>query len=132
MKIIINDTEYTLDNLITHTRKLISVGRKCDEVCNAIAVDEEAFDVFQCQISRNADGEWLIHNGQYRTECPKGLRSPRDKACNSCMSVCVSISVANPTYSWRTPEKATLLNGATFDGYAPLHEGDNITVSRSN
>lgn len=128
MNIVINNKEYNLETIYTYQRKLISIGRKCDEVCNAIEIDDDAFDIFQCQISKNGNDEWQIHNGQYRTECPKGLKSARDKACSMCMSVCVSISIANPTYSWRIPERATLLNGEMFDEYAPLHEGDVISV----
>lgn len=76
--------------------KVITIGRKCEEVWNAVAIDCESISEFQCQI-QYADDKWIISNGQIRTECPKGLRSNRLIPCSFCMGRCVNL---RPERGW--------------------------------
>lgn len=116
--IIINDKQVDLEANLSRARTIITLGRCSEEAFNVIAVENESVDVFQCQFTRTSGGGWKIQNGQWRTECPKGIRSRLQHACAMCMGRCVNPHTANPTYSWRTPETPTLLNGVEVS-----HEG---------
>ncbi len=107
-----------LESHLSKARTIITLGKTSEEAFNVLAVDDESVDLFQCQFTRTPDGGWKIHNGQWRTECPKGIRSRLQHACNLCMGRCVNPRPAHPTYSWRTPKNSTLLNGMELN-----HEG---------
>ena len=128
MTLTINGRSYSLESFLSPVRTLITLGREADGAYNVIALDDVSIDLFQCQFTRSAEG-WKVHNGQWRTECPKGIRSRLQHACNLCTGRCVNSRPAHPTYSWRTPQHPTLLNGAQLDtdGTA-LHPGDVITA----
>jgi len=74
---------------------------------------------------------WKVQNGQWRTDCPKGIRSRLQHACSLCMGCCVNIHPGHPTYDWRLPQKATKVNGKeiTTDG-VKLNDGDVIEVGK--
>lgn len=124
----IDGKQTALEDHLSPARTLITLGRNSDEAYNVIALDDDSLDVFQCQFSCTPAG-WKIHNGQWRTECPKGIRSRLQHACNCCMGCCVNVRPARPTYSWRLPTQATRLNGTplTTEG-TPLHDGDEIAA----
>lgn len=63
-----------------------------------------------------------------RTECPRGLKSDRAKACSMCMGRCVNPRTANPVYSYRKPKGGTLLNGVPL-GDSPVVVKDGDTIS---
>lgn len=124
MNLTINGNTISLDTLLSKYRTIISLGRQTSEAYNVVAIDEESVDVFQCQIKRSGDG-WLVQNGQWRTECPKGIRSQLQHACSMCMGRCVNTRPANPTYSWRIPARPTLLCGNPIPSEGSmLHAGD--------
>ena len=124
MTITIQKHTYTLDNFLTAGRTIIFVGLKTEGVYNTITLNKEA-DTFQCQL--RYDGQnWLLSHGQYRADCEKALAIESDIPCHSCMSLCVSINVANPDYSWRKPERQTMLNGMPVTEDTILKRGDRI------
>ena len=122
--IIIGSREYALDSFLSRARTIITIGRMTDEAHNVIAVDDDTVDVFQCQFTKGDDG-WLVRLGQWRTECPKGIRPDRQHACSMCRGCCVNVRTANPTYSWRIPSVPLFVNGSPLsnDGIV-LHDGD--------
>ncbi len=104
--------------------KIITIGKRCEEVFNSVAIDDDGISEFQCQI-QYADDKWIIRNGQIRTECPKGLRSSKIVPCSCCMGRCVNIRAGNPKYYWRYPEMDTLINGKKIpENGAELMSGD--------
>ncbi len=127
-KLIINTDEYVLEDLLTPSRTVITVGMESDETYNVVPTGNQ-WNLFQCQLTHTDKG-WLLRNGQWRTECPKGIRSRLQHACQMCLGRCVNIRTANPKYSWRFPDHATLLNGTTVpeDGVV-VQDGDIITVA---
>ncbi|MBQ9362904.1 MAG: hypothetical protein IJT97_05705 [Bacteroidaceae bacterium] len=127
--LVIHDRQLDLEGYLSLTRTIVTLGRKSDEVYNVIALEDDGVDVFQCQFVRSSDG-WKVQNGQWRTECPKGIRSRLQHACSMCMGRCVNPQPAHPTYSWRDPQYPTLLNGVAIghEG-AELHDGDILQVS---
>lgn len=117
-----------LEAHLSKSRTLITLGRDLPEVAhNVIALQDEAMDVFQCQFSRTAEEDWKLQNGQWRTDCPKGILSRLQHACSLCMGRCVNTHPARPTYQWRLPQKPTRLNGQELgtEG-ALLRDGDQI------
>ena len=118
--------------LLSTRRTLISVGRQSADAYNVITIDDASVDLFQCQLKQTADG-WLLQNGQWRTECPKGIISRLQHACSMCMGRCVNSRPANPTYSWRIPANPTLLNSQPLpDEGTVLTNGDIILCGNIN
>ena len=116
-----------LEAHLSKARTIITLGKNSEEAYNVIALDEETIDLFQCQFTRTAEGSWKIQNGQWRTDCPKGIRSRLQHACNLCMGRCVNTRPAHPTYGWILPKHPIRLNGVEIgnDG-VELHDGDSI------
>ena len=125
----IDGKQIDLEANLSRARTIITLGKLAEEAYNVIALEDSGIDLFQCQFTRTADGGWKVHNGQWRTECPKGLRSRLQHACSLCMGCCVNVRPAHPIYDWRMPEVATRLNGhdITHEG-VELKDGDVISV----
>ena len=123
----IEGKQVDLEANLSRARTIITLGRSSEEAYNVLALDDPCMDVFQCQFTRTAEGGWKVQNGQWRTECPKGIRSRLQHACSLCMGCCVNVRPAHPIYDWRMPEKATRLNGVelTHEG-VELKDGDVI------
>jgi hypothetical protein len=127
--IIIEEKQIDLESHLSRTRTIVTLGRQSDEIYNVLALDDDAVDFFQCQFTRIVDGHWKVQNGQWRTECPKGIRSRLQHACHLCMGRCVNAKAAHPTYSWRHPLSPTLLNGKELPSEGKeLKDGDMIHV----
>ena len=125
----IEGKQVDLEAHLSKARTIITLGKNTEEAYNVLALDEESVEIFQCQFTRSADGNWIIQNGQWRTGCPKGIRSRLQHACNLCMGRCVNSRPAHPTYSWRDPKNSTLLNGVELNHEeTELKDGDVITV----
>jgi hypothetical protein len=118
-----------LESHLSKARTLVTLGRSSEEAYNVIALENDTIDLFQCQFSRSAEGNWKVQNGQWRTGCPKGIRSRLQHACAMCMGRCVNSRPANPTYSWRMPTNPTQLNGNEIGNEGvELKDGDVIGV----
>ena len=125
----IEGKQVDLESHLSKARTIITLGKNTEEAYNVLALDEESVDIFQCQFTRTAEGNWQIQNGQWRTGCPKGIRSRLQHACNLCMGRCVNSRPAHPTYSWRDPKNSTLLNGMELNHEGmELKDGDVIAV----
>ena len=125
----IEGKQVDLESHLSKARTIITLGKNTEEAYNVLALDEESVDIFQCQFTRTAEGNWQIQNGQWRTGCPKGIRSRLQHACNLCMGRCVNSRPAHPTYSWRDPKNSTLLNGVELNHEGmELKDGDVIVV----
>ena len=125
----IESKQVDLESHLSKARTIITLGKNTEEAYNVLALDEESVEIFQCQFTRTAEGNWKIQNGQWRTGCPKGIRSRLQHACNLCMGRCVNSRPAHPTYSWRDPKNSTLLNGVELNHEGmELKDGDVIAV----
>lgn len=128
----IDNASYNLLTLVNYARKVVWIGGRNQHVNNTIALDPSKADTFQSSIEWVEGKGWLIHQGQLRTECPKGIRSDRQHACSMCMGCCVNGTPGRPTYSWRLPSRLTLLNGMPIPSEGSiLQEGDSITFGES-
>jgi len=120
-------TTVELDALAEKYSHIVTIGRKCKEVWNSIAIEDESVDQFQCYIM-GAPGAWKLNHGQERTECPKGLMSSKLVPCNGCLGRCVNLSPGRPKYYLRTPDTPTLLNGSPVSEWGSnITEGDVVT-----
>ena len=125
----IEGKQVDLEAHLSKARTIVTLGKNTEDAYNVLALDEDSVEVFQCQFTRTAEGNWKIQNGQWRTECPKGIRSRLQHACNLCMGRCVNSRPAHPTYSWRDPKNSTLLNGVELNHEGTeLKDGDVIKV----
>ena len=125
----IEGKQVDLEAHLSKVRTIVTLGRNSEEAYNVIALENDTIDLFQCQFTRTAEGTWNIQNGQWRTGCPKGIRSRLQHACNLCMGRCVNSRPAHPTYSWKMPDNSTLLNGQEIGNEGiELKDGDVITV----
>ena len=125
----IESKQVDLESHLSKARTIITLGKNTEEAYNVLALDEESVEIFQCQFTRTAEGNWKIQNGQWRTGCPKGIRSRLQHACNICMGRCVNSRPAHPTYSWKDPKNSTLLNGVELNHEGmELKDGDVIAV----
>lgn len=125
----IESKQVDLESHLSKARTIITLGKNTEEAYNVLALDEESVEIFQCQFTRTAEGNWQIQNGQWRTGCPKGIRSRLQHACNLCMGRCVNSRPAHPTYSWKDPKNSTLLNGVELNHEGmELKDGDVIAV----
>ncbi|MBO4431323.1 MAG: FHA domain-containing protein [Bacteroidaceae bacterium] len=125
----IEGKQVDLEAHLSKARTIVTLGKNTEDAYNVLALDEDSVEVFQCQFTRTAEGNWKIQNGQWRTECPKGIRSRLQHACNLCMGRCVNSRPAHPTYSWRDPKNSTLLNGVELNHEGmELKDGDVIAM----
>lgn len=102
--------ELDLDQLAAAYSGIVNIGRKCKEVWNTIAIDDDSVDPFQCNLIGAVGGTWRLKHGQNRTECPKGLLSSKTLPCSSCTGRCVGVHPGKARYFQRTPEVQTLIN----------------------
>ena len=123
----IEGKQVDLESHLSKARTIVTLGKNSEEAYNVIALEDDSIDLFQCQFTRTSAGNWKVQHGQWRTECPKGIRSRLQHACNLCMGRCVNSRPAHPTYSWRAPKNSTRLNGMelTHEGME-LKDGDVI------
>ena len=125
----IEGKQVDLEAHLSKARTIVTLGKNTEDAYNVLVLDEDSVEVFQCQFTRTAEGNWKIQNGQWRTECPKGIRSRLQHACNLCMGRCVNSRPAHPTYSWRDPKNSTLLNGVELNHEGmELKDGDVIAM----
>ena len=123
----IEGKQVDLESHLSKAHTIVTLGKNSEEAYNVIALEDDSIDLFQCQFPRTSAGNWKVQNGQWRTECPKGIRSRLQHACNLCMGRCVNSRRAHPTYSWKAPKNSTRLNGMelTHEGME-LKDGDVI------
>ena len=126
----IGDKEVLCEKLLSRTRQHITIGSG-DAAYNCITIDDDCVDTFQCQLSKNGE-TWIVENGQFRTNCPKGIHHDKEVVCNACRGCCVNGTPGHPSYSWRYPKNQTLLNGKEIpEGGAELHDGDVIKIGEN-
>lgn len=123
-----NITIADLDQLAVTYSGIVNIGRKCKEVWNTIAIEDDSIDPFQCNLIGAVGGSWRLTHGQHRTECPKGLLSNKTIPCSSCMGRCVGIHPGKARYYQRTPEVQTMLNGKPLGKWGEvINPGDTIS-----
>lgn len=104
---------YSLNSLFTDGSSLIFIGRESNDVWNHISIKEAE----SCYISRqhctiekdSKTGSWILRDGQFRTNCPIGLRSPWVFPCRFCTARCMPDFI-NPVQSWKDSLNGTYVN----------------------
>lgn len=127
IEVIVNDitTTYDLDELGVKYSGVVSIGKKCKQVWNTIAIDSESADQFQCHLIGSGE-TWRLNEGQNRTECPKGLLSSKLIPCNGCLGRCVNLHAGRPKYYQRDPGAPTLINGEKVGQWGTELKGGDV------
>lgn len=108
---------------------VVTIGQKTKKVWHAVAIEDESLDVFQCHLLGAGADSWKLNHGQNRTECPKGLLSPRLIPCNGCTGRCVNVRAGRPKYIRHNPEVPTLINGEPVSEWGTeIKVGDVISL----
>lgn len=129
LEVIVNDIimTYDLNELGVRYSGVVSIGQKCKQVWNAIGIESETADRFQCHLIGSGES-WRLKEGQNRTECPKGLLSSKLVPCNGCLGRCVNINAGRPKYYQHDPETPTLINGENIGQWGvEISSGDVIS-----
>ena len=118
--LIMGDKSVDLEAHLSRSRTIITLGHQSDSAYNVLTIVDSGSE------------QWKVQNGQWRTECPKGIRSRLQHACALCMGCCVNPRPAHPTYSWRMPNTPTLLNGQPIPPEGtPLKDGDVLLIGNT-
>jgi serine/threonine protein kinase len=123
---------YNLNELLEGKATLLTMGRRSEDVWNHIQIKEEE----SCYISRKhctiekdtQRNVWIIRDGQYRTNCPIGLRLHEVFPCRKCTAACSSFS-ATQQYRWSESLNGTYVNSheVSPDGMV-IKPGDIISI----
>ncbi len=124
--------EYKLSSLLDENRNIITIGRECEDVYNTIAI-KDTINIYisrcHCTLEFDQDRrEWVIRDGQWRINCPVGLRFKSIFPCTSCTALCSKCG-GNHKHSWRNSTNGTFVNSTEVgrDGMI-IRIGDVISV----
>lgn len=121
---------YCLNELFTDNSTILCMGRAGDDIWNHIGITENE----SCYISRQhctieKDGStnsWVIRDGQFRAQCPIGLRSHHIFPCTKCTARCAA---RRTPMRWKESLNGTYVNS---DEVPPsgvrLSPGDIISI----
>lgn len=104
---------YLLNTLFKDNCSVIYVGRNNNYVWNHIGIKEDE----SCYISRqhctiekdSITNSWILRDGQYRIECPIGLRFDHILTCSKCTANCVSMG-RRGRMKWKESLNGTYVN----------------------
>lgn len=103
---------YILNELLSDDNSsVICVGRATDDVWNNIRIKEEESTYISrkhCTIEKDRQRNlWIIRDGQFRTQCPLGLRQNHLFPCGYCTAYCTSHGSENV---WKESLNGTFVN----------------------
>ena len=103
---------YILDDLFTNKSSVLFIGRATPGVWNHIGIEENESAYISrqhCTIEKDeSSGVWMIRDGQFRTQCPIGLRFSDVFPCKRrCTARCPS---GHPLRGWKESLNGTFVN----------------------
>lgn len=121
---------YKIANVVNGTPRILTMGRKDDDVLNHIPITENDSSYISrrhCTLEYDVDKKrWLIRDGQYRMRCGIAEKTFKDPfPCRSCSAQCHP----NPGGQWQRSLNGTYINSKEVDEkgcYFSL--GDIITI----
>lgn len=106
--------EYRLDDMLHGRSRILTVGRDSDDVFNSIAIKETMSSyVSRCHCTLELDyerGAWVIRDGQWRIDCPIGLRFKEIFPCKACTALCPSFNSGK--HHWMISTNGTYVNSS--------------------
>ena len=123
--------EYRLDTLLRGNSRILTIGRDTEDVYNSIPIKETLSSyVSRCHCTLELDyekGTWVIRDGQWRVDCPIGLRLRDMFPCKTCTAYCDNTHNRKP--NWKLSMNGTYVNSAEVDRSGiPLQLGDIISI----
>ena len=108
---------FRLDELMReHRTGVITIGRKCHEVFNMIALNDSDCYTSKCHCTIEVDyntGTLIIRDGQWRKyDCPIALRS--EIPCRFCTAVC-SQEIMQTSHKWKLSFNGTFVNSTRVE-----------------
>lgn len=122
---------YILNELFTDRSTILFIGRTNQNVWNHISIKETE----SCYISRQhctiekdpRNNLWVIRDGQFRTQCPIGLRLPNTFPCPLCTARCSPIYPSRRV--WEKSLNGTFVNSNEVDSRGMIIKpGDIISI----
>lgn len=102
---------YILNDLFTNKSSILFVGRATPGVWNHLAIEEKESAYISrqhCTIEKDeSSGVWMIRDGQFRTQCPIGLRFSDVLPCRKCTARCPLVP---PSRGWKESLNGTFVN----------------------
>lgn len=120
---------YILNNLFNGGSTILSIGRADRDVWNHISIEEKE----SCYISRQhctiekdtSNNMWIIRDGQFRVQCPIGLRQEGIYPCRYCTALCHQ----QQRMSWKQSLNGTYVNSNEVDSSGLIIKpGDIISI----
>lgn len=123
--------EYRLDTLLRGNSRILTVGRDTEDVFNSIPIKETMSTyVSRCHCTLELDyekGTWIIRDGQWRINCPIGLRFKDLFPCKACTARCPDMQSGK--HNWKQSMNGTYVNSSEIDrGGTALKLGDIISI----
>lgn len=124
---------YKLDEMINSNRMIVTMGRQSPDVYNRIGIKEEDSSYvsrIHCTLEKNLDNNrWILRDGQWRYDCPIGLRDTHLNPCKICTAWCSEKVRSDYHWSWKHSMNGTYINSREVDemGFY-INPGDIITV----
>lgn len=124
---------YKLDEMINSSRRIVTMGRKSPDVYNVIGIKEEDscyISRIHCTMEKNPDSNrWILRDGQWRYDCPIGLRDRHSNPCLICTAWCNEKVRSDYKWSWKHSMNGTYINSKEVDeiGFY-IKPGDIITI----
>lgn len=121
---------YRLNEFFKDNSSVLTVGRDSADVWNNIKIREQEtcyISRCHCTIERNPrDNSWTIRDGQWRSDCPIGLRFEHNFPCAHCSAACPQSGRA---MKWKTSLNGTYVNSVEVDpNGARIKAGDIISI----
>ena len=122
---------YKLNDLLNSNSRILTMGRESDDTYNAIPIrDTDNSYMSRCHCTLEYDAErnlWFIRDGQWRVECPIGLRFKGMFPCRVCTARCPNMNSGK--HHWKLSMNGTYVNSSEVDKTGmPLKLGDIITI----
>lgn len=122
--------EYRLEEMLKDGR-ILTLGRQSEDVYNAIPIKETQSSYVSrchCTLERGQEpGMWILRDGQWRVDCPIGLRMNKPFPCAMCTAVCRFDSPHK--LQWRQSMNGTYINSLEVERTGSvLKLGDIISI----
>lgn len=123
--------EYILDSLLKGNSRILTIGRDTEDVFNSIPIKETLSSyISRCHCTLELDcerGTWVLRDGQWRIDCPIGLRFNDMFPCKVCTARCPNMQSGR--HNWKLSMNGTYVNSTEVDRSGiSLKLGDIITI----
>lgn len=120
---------FRLNDLVDSRHRLVTIGRAGYGVYNDISIHDSEYFVSRvhCTIERDAMGNWVLRDGQFRMNCEQAMF--QKSGCMSCPNGCSIAMKQQYGGGWKNSLNGTYLNSDEVDTWGSvIKPGDIITI----